>query len=118
MIMSGCFHLANRVFFNAPMFDQPLGAEVPRKLQEALAAARAKARAAVANRPSALAVPANNAASAQRSGPPSSAGIAVLSADDLRKELFELCRPDMEPLAVYLSRVGRLVLALKAQKPW
>ena len=44
-----------------------------------------------------------------RSGPPSSAG-----ADDLRKELFAVYRPDQEPLGQFVSRIGRLVLAPKA----
>ena len=42
-----------------------------------------------------------------RSGPPSSAGIAVPSADDLRKELFTVYSPDQEPLGQFLSRMGR-----------
>ena len=51
-----------------------------------------------------------------RSGPPSSAGIAAPSADDLRKELFAVYRPDQGPLGQLMSRIGRLVLALKAHK--
>ena len=51
-----------------------------------------------------------------RSGPPSSAGIAVPSADDLRKEPFAVYCPDQEPFGQFLSRIGHLVLALKAHK--
>ena len=40
----------------------------------------------------------------------------VPSADDLRKELFAAYRPDQEPLGQFLSRIGRLVLDLKAHK--
>ena len=63
-----------------------------------------------------LAIAAGRGAEAEppRSGPPSSAGVAVPSSDDLRKELFAVCRPDQEPLGPFLSRIARLVLALKA----
>ena len=36
------------------------------------------------------------------SGSPSSASVAVPSADDLRKELFTVYRPDQEPLGQFL----------------
>ena len=80
---------------------------VPATASEALAAAAAKA----AKGPAAL-----EGAAPPCSGPPSSAGIAIPSADDLRKELFAVYRPDEEPLGQFLSRIGRLVLALKAHK--
>ena len=79
-----------------------------------LAAAAAKAAARAATKAKADA--AIEGAGPPRSGPPSSAGIAAPSADDLRMELFAVYRPDPEPLGQFLSRIGRLVLALKAHK--
>ena len=86
----------------------PIQATTP-AATEALAAAAAKAAAASAVKKG-TADPALGGAAPPRSGPPSSAGIAVPSANDL------VYRPDQEPLGQFLSRIGRLVLALKAHK--
>ena len=93
----------------------PTLAKTPLAATEALAAAAAKAAAASASKKGA-ADAALEGAAPPRSGLPSSAGIAVPSAGDLRKELFAVYRPDQEPLGQFLSRIGRLVLALKAHK--
>ena len=74
----------------------PILAKTPPAATEALAAAAAKAAAASAVKEGA-ADAAHEGAAPPRSGPPSCAGIAVPSADDLRKELFAVYRPDQEP---------------------
>ena len=96
-----------------PALPPPPG-KSPLAATAALAAAAAKAAAPAATKAKADA--AIEGAAPPRSGPPSSVGIAVRSADDLRKELFAVYRPDQEPFGQFLSRIGRLVLALKAHK--
>ena len=80
----------------------------------ALAASAAKAGTPAV--PNSTAIAARVGASTPRSGPPSSARVEVPSADDLRKELFAVYRPDQETLGQFLSRIGRLVLAMKTHK--
>ena len=48
------------------------------------------------------------------SGPPSTAGSVPGTAEGLQAELRAIFRPDQEPVADYLTRVSRIVLALKA----
>ena len=48
------------------------------------------------------------------SGPPSTAGSVPGTAEGLHAELRAIFRPDQEPVADYLTRVSRIVLALKA----
>ena len=81
---------------------------------KSLAASAAKAMASAV--PKAKADAAMEATGPPQSGPPSSAGIAVPSANDLQKELFAVYRPDQDPLGEFLSGTGRLVLALMAHK--
>ena len=77
-----------------------------------------------AEREAALAAPAAKSAAAPKSssgpgpalagpsGPPSTAG--SVPAETLQAELRELYRPDQEPVADYLTRLARVVLALRA----
>ena len=48
------------------------------------------------------------------SGPPSTAGSVPGTAEGLQAELRAILRPDQEPVADYLTRVSRIILALKA----
>ena len=48
------------------------------------------------------------------SGPPSTAGSVPGTAESLQAELRALYRPDQEPVADYLTRISRVVLALRA----
>ena len=48
------------------------------------------------------------------SGPPSTAGSVPATAETLQAELREMFRPDQEPVADYLTRIARIVLALRA----
>ena len=73
------------------------GCSWPAKSPLAAAAAKAAAPATKAKADAAI-----EGAGPPRSGLPSSAGIAVPSADDLRKELFAVYRPDQEPLGQFL----------------
>ena len=49
------------------------------------------------------------------SGPPSTAGSVPGTAEGLQAELRAIFRPDQEPVADYLTRVSRIVLALGAR---
>ena len=59
-----------------------------------------------------VAVPADRRAGP--SGPPSTAGSVPATAETLQAELREMFRPDQEPVADYLTRIARIVLALRA----
>ena len=48
------------------------------------------------------------------SGPPSTAGSVPATAESLQADLREMYRPDQEPVAAYLTRISRIVLALRA----
>ena len=48
------------------------------------------------------------------SGPPSTAGSVPATAETLQAELRELYRPGQEPVGDYLTRLARVVLALRA----
>ena len=48
------------------------------------------------------------------SGPPSTAGSVPGTAESLQTELRAMYRPDQEPAADYLTRISRIVLALRA----
>ena len=48
------------------------------------------------------------------SGPPSTAGSVPATAESLQADLREMYRPDQEPVAAYLTRLSRIVLALRA----
>ena len=48
------------------------------------------------------------------SGPPSTAGSVPATAESLQADLREMFRPDQEPVAEYLTRISRIVLALRA----
>ena len=48
------------------------------------------------------------------SGPPSTAGSVPATAESLQADLREMFRPDQEPVADYLTRISRIVLALRA----
>ena len=48
------------------------------------------------------------------SGPPSTAGSVPGTAESLQADLRALYRPDQEPVADYLTRISRVVLALRA----
>ncbi|CAE7297016.1 pol, partial [Symbiodinium sp. CCMP2456] len=48
------------------------------------------------------------------SGPPSTAGSVPATAESLQADLREMYRPDQEPVADYLTRISRIVLALRA----
>ena len=48
------------------------------------------------------------------SGPPSTAGSVPATAESLQADLWEMFRPDQEPVADYLTRISRIVLALRA----
>ena len=63
-----------------------------------------------AEREAALAAPAAKSAAA----PPSTAGSVPATAETLQAELRELYRPDQEFVGDYLTRLGRVVLALRA----
>ena len=76
--------------------------------EAALAAAAAKS--AAAPKPSSGPGPAQ----AGPSGPPSTAGSVPATAETLQAELRELYRPDQEPVGDYLTRLARVVLALRA----
>ena len=79
-----------------------------------------------AEREAALAAPAAKSAAAPKSslgpgpalagpsGPPSTAGSVPATAETLQAELRELYRPDQEPVGDYLTRLARVVLALRA----
>ena len=79
-----------------------------------------------AEREAALAAPAAKSAAAPKSssgpgpalagpsGPPSTAGSVPATAETLQAELRELYRPDQEPVSDYLTRLARVVLALRA----
>ena len=47
------------------------------------------------------------------SGPPSTAGSVPATAESLQVDLREMYRPDQEPVADYLTRISRIVLALR-----
>ena len=47
------------------------------------------------------------------SGPPSTAGSVPATAESLQADLREMYRPDQEPVADYLTRISRIVLALR-----
>ena len=47
------------------------------------------------------------------SGPPSTAGSVPATAESLQADLREMFRPDQEPVADYLTRISRIVLALR-----
>ena len=76
--------------------------------QAALAAAAAKSAAA----PKSSSGP--GPARAGPSGPPSTAGSVPATSETLQAELRELYRPDQEPVGDYLTRLARVVLALRA----
>ena len=76
--------------------------------EAALAAAAAKS--AAAPKPPSGPGP----APAGPSGPPSTAGSVPATAETLQAELRELYRPDQEPVGDYLTRLARVVLALRA----
>ena len=76
--------------------------------EAALAAAAAKS--AAAPKPSSGPGP----ALAGPSGPPSTAGSVPATAETLQAELRELYRPDQEPVSDYLTRLARVVLALRS----
>ena len=76
--------------------------------EAALAAAAAKSAAAPKSSPG------PGPARAGPSGPPSTVGSVPASAETLQAELRELYRPDQEPVADYLTRLARVVLALRA----
>ena len=48
------------------------------------------------------------------SGPPSTVGSMPATAETLQAELREMFRPDQEPVVDYLTRIARIVLALRA----
>ena len=48
------------------------------------------------------------------SGPPSTAGSVPATAESLQADLREMFRPDQEPVGEYLTRISRIVLALRA----
>ena len=48
------------------------------------------------------------------SGPPSTAGSVPATAESLQADLREMFRPDQEPVADYLTRISRILLALRA----
>ena len=48
------------------------------------------------------------------SGPPSTAGSVPATAGSLQADLREMFRPDQEQVADYLTRISRIVLALRA----
>ena len=48
------------------------------------------------------------------SGPPSTAGSVPATAESLQADLPEMFRPDQESVADYLTRISRIVLALRA----
>ena len=48
------------------------------------------------------------------SGPPSTAGSVPATAESLQADLREMFRPDQEPVGDYLTRISRIVLALRA----
>ena len=48
------------------------------------------------------------------SGPPSTAGSVPATAESLQADLREMYRTDQEPVADYLTRISRIVLALRA----
>ena len=94
-------------------------------LSEAAALEQAAARAAAAPTAgatglaaagdSALAVvPLSAERRAGLSGPPSTAGSVPATAESLQADLREMFRPDQEPVADYLTRISRIVLALRA----
>ena len=84
-------------------------------LGEAAALEQAAARAAPAAPDGALAVvPLSADRRAGLSGPPSTAGSVPATAESLQADLREMYRPDQEPVAAYLTRISRIVLALRA----
>ena len=48
------------------------------------------------------------------SGPPSTAGSVPATAESLQADLREMFRPDQEPVADYLTRISRIVLAVSS----
>ena len=81
-----------------------------RRAEREAALAAAAAKSAAAPKPSSGPGP----APAGPSGPPSTAGSVPATAETLEAELRELYRPDQEPVGDYLTRLARVVLALRA----
>ena len=83
-------------------------------LSEAAALEQAAARAAAAAPTAGATGLAAAGDSAGLSGPPSTAGSVPATAESLQADLREMFRPDQEPVADYLTRISRIVLALRA----